>query len=105
MLDDPCTTEYTLEESPGFLIDHEELSIDREFSGYLSDSTIGHGLTCPRCESKKTSFSVGDYTGQLDNDWVCHKCRLIFTKELAWLFNQLRENDKEEQELCLTDLY
>lgn len=40
---------------------------------------------------------MGDYTGYLDNDWVCLKCKLIFTSELAWIFNQLRDNDREEE--------
>jgi len=91
------TTEYGLEESPTFLLDHEELGEDREYTGIMPRGN-DTGLICPRCESSNCIFIVGDYTGELDNDWLCLKCKFIFTWELAQIFNQLRENDKEEQD-------
>jgi hypothetical protein len=96
-MDNTTTSQYTLEEDESyFLLDQEELDTDREYTGTLPGKVIGYGMSCPRCESRETIFSVGDYLSHLFEDWVCLKCRLIFSPELAWVFNQLRSNDNEE---------
>lgn len=95
-MDNVSYSEYVMEEVSGFLLDQEDLEIDREYTGILPDKVIQTGLCCPRCESFETMFSVDDYLGHLHEDWVCLKCRLIFTPSLAWVFSQLRDNDKED---------
>lgn len=90
-MDADVHTEYTLEEPISFLFDLEELDEDREYSTLIfSTEVMGCAKTCPRCEGVHTFYS------SLDNDWACLDCRLVFSWELAEVFNLLRENDKEE---------
>jgi len=78
------------ESGPVLVLDHEELDLDRQYDGPVDFNPLGFSFRCPRCEGMKTAYSV------LEEDWVCLDCRLIFSRELAEIFNQLRINDKGE---------
>ena len=60
-----------------------------EFIGLENGTATYHHL-CPRCGSSYTFFS-GKYDG-----WVCHSCGLVFSTELALIFNDIRQNELEE---------
>ena len=53
---------------------------------------IGFTFTCPRC-SKKNSFYSAKWSA-----WVCFECGLVFSSDLAYMMQDLVDNDKEEQQ-------
>ena len=82
--------DYIDNSGPALLLDVEELDNEREYTTPIySKEVMGFAFTCPRCEGKHTFYSA------LEEDWVCMDCRLIFSWELAQIFNDLRENDNE----------
>jgi len=79
------------DEGPVLVLDHEELDSDREYPGHIPDfNPLGFSFRCPRCEGMSTAFLM------TVEDWVCLDCGLVFSRELAEIFNQLRSNDKGE---------
>lgn len=54
---------------------------------------IGFCLDCPRCRGKKTFYSAGD------EDWVCCRCGLIFSREESNLFSMIDWTESEPTEL------
>lgn len=53
---------------------------------------VGYSLLCPRCLKHNSAWSA------LEDDWVCHECGLIFSRELSWIVFDMIHNDKEQKE-------
>jgi hypothetical protein len=95
--------EDDLDDSPPYYIDEEELTEDPrqlpegEYGPKWKGIAFGFSFTCPRCGGKNTVWTAKE------EDWSCFDCGLVFSIQLAWLFDPIRQNDKEQNYVGDTD--
>ena len=76
------------------LIDCYELDNTIEDLSAVGGETAGTCLMCPRCLDHNSSFTL---SMEVDYDWVCHSCGLVFSRELSLIMSDIIILDKEEQ--------